>query len=122
MAVTLSSDGLDRPRWQAVFDEWKRNGGPQPDMAPYAVPQPTKPNTMDLCTWFLNTLGNGGFTSIDDPTIARVQEQSFLDGLTNNDKAIDGLVQSLAGTFLHEVSCTRAAFDENIDTDSYVLF
>jgi hypothetical protein len=108
MAITTSSDAVDTAKYLPLYNEWKNNGGqgPQPDKAPYALPRLDKTNTMDLCTWYLNTMGNGGFTSIDDPTIAKVQEQSFLDGLQNNDKAIDALAQSLTGTILHEVSHT----------------
>lgn len=106
VAMTLSSDMSNDTKYKAALAQWQMNGaqGSPPDRSPYAVPQPNKANTMDLCTWNLRMLGDGGFTSIDDPTIARVQEQSFLDGLPNNDKAIDGLVTSLAGMFLHEVS------------------
>ena len=106
MAITMASDGLDNTRWKAALEDWKNKGGQgsPPDMAPFIVPRPTLPNTMDLCTWYLKALGGDSFVSIDDATIAKVQEQSFLDGLQNNDKAIDALVQSLAGTFGHEVS------------------
>jgi len=126
MAITMSSDGLDNTKWKAAMDDWKNKGGQgnPPDMAPYIVPRPTKPNTMDLCTWYLNTLGGDGFLSIDDATIAKVQEQAFLDKLTGNNKAIDALVQSLAGTFGHEVSYNfrLPLMKGNKGTDSYVLF
>jgi hypothetical protein len=60
---------------------------------------------MDLCTWYLrDVFTNVRFVTVDDASIARVQQKSFLDTLSKDDAAVSKLVQSLAGTLLHEVS------------------
>ena len=106
MAITTSSGLFDYRQWQNLLQEQpsKHGAGPEPIRTLCTIPQPGKPNTMDLCTWYLNTLGKGGYTKLDDGTIAKVQTKTFIAGLKKNNKAVDALVHSLAGTVLHEVS------------------
>lgn len=111
MAMTFSSDGLDYKTYKPLLDAWESGGrvGPRPDMAPYAVPRPTKPNTIDLCTWYLGQEKAAGFAKVDKETIAKIQTSDFLAGLKGNDKAVDVLAQSLGATFLHEVRPTHVS-------------
>jgi len=108
MAITTSSDGLNSKEYLPLLDAWVAAGskGPMPDRAPYAIEQKQKPNTMDLCTWYLNQIKNGGFAKVDKSTVEKVQAPEFLAGLKGTDKAFDVLSQTLGANFLHEVRLT----------------
>ncbi|KAK4113246.1 hypothetical protein N656DRAFT_778772 [Canariomyces notabilis] len=110
MAITLRSEGVDRKKYNAAIDEWKKKGskGTAPDERAYIVSREDIPNTMDLCTWYLRDVfnTNAGFVTVDDASIAKVQQKSFLDTIPKAERAVDQLVQSLAGTFLHELTHT----------------
>jgi hypothetical protein len=106
MAITGSSDAIDNARYLPLLNAWLDGGaqGPQPDPDPFLMTMPERPNTMDLCAWYLELLNQEFIARIDDNILTTIQEQSFQDGLKGDEKAIDVLTQSLTGTFIHEVS------------------
>lgn len=106
MAITTSSDKIDQTKYDKAMMDWIAGGsqGDAPELKRFAMPRTNKPNTLDLCRWYLVYQRDANWPKIDKDTIEKVREQSFIDGLKNNDKAIDYLSQSLSGTFLHEVS------------------
>lgn len=106
MAITSSSDGLDFKAYKPLLDAWVKGGrvGPRPSMTAYAMPRTSNPNTIDLCTWYLEQEKAAGFSKVDKETISKIQASDFLAGLKGDDKAVDVLAQSLGATFLHEVT------------------
>jgi hypothetical protein len=105
MAITTRSDTIDQKKFQPMMDAWIAAGatGPQSDPTPYIIERKNKPNTMDLCTWYLDSKRDDNWLKVDANTIAKVQDPAFIAGLKGNDKAVDALSETLGATFLHEV-------------------
>jgi len=112
MALTLSSDGINAKDYQAAVDKWATLGsiGPPPDQAAYSVEQKKRPNTMDLCKWYIKLKTKEGFPKVDQSTIEKIQQPEFIAGLKGDDKPVDTLLQTLGATFLHEVKMAHPIF------------
>jgi hypothetical protein len=106
MGITSPSHGLDGTGYANALATWKAGGsiGAAPDITPFIIPRPYKPNTIDLCTWYLTQTKAAKFYKIDKSTMDRTQDPTFISTLSGNDKPINHLSESLAGTLLHEVS------------------
>lgn len=109
MAITTNSDRLDLKAWESAMDAYQAAGshGLPPDRSAYRLERVDKPNTMDLCTWYLDEMKVGGFAMVDKSTIEKVQKPDFIAVLKGDDKAIDALSTTLGGTMLHEVRPTN---------------
>lgn len=78
--------------------------GEAPKAEDYARTRNDKPNTMDVCTWYLAKTKEEGWPRLDDEEmIERVRDPSFIAELKGDDKPIDTLSMTLGATFLHEV-------------------
>jgi len=105
MAVTISSNGVDMKAYQLELDAWEAAGstGTPPSPTTYAFERKNKPNTMDLCSWYLKEQRVGGFAKIDKDNVEKVQKPEYISGLQGDNKPVDVLAQTLGATFLHEV-------------------
>lgn len=120
IAATLSSDQADDTLYKEELARWEAEGAPLPpgpDISKYMVERPDFLNAMDLCNWYLRfvqTNGRGfarfmaedaeGSTQINRGVINTIMDDNFNLQGTGNNRIIDVLTQSLAGTLLHEVS------------------
>lgn len=71
-AMTSHSSGFS-PSFRKLYIDWV-NGGHQgvlPMFNTARITNPDEPCTMNICVWYLNTLGKGAFVRIDDTNIAR---------------------------------------------------
>ncbi|KAK8023892.1 hypothetical protein PG993_011958 [Apiospora rasikravindrae] len=106
MSITTPSDWFDAKGYIDATDLWARTGGvgEPPKKRDFARTRDNKPNTMDMCTWFLAKNKKEDWPGIGDELIEKVQEPSFVSGLQGDEKPIDTLSTTLGPTFLHEVS------------------
>jgi hypothetical protein len=106
MAITAPSDGYDGKGYTQKRAAWVTAGsiGPAPDRAAFRIEQKNRPNTIDICLWYMAHMKSQGFYKVDKSTIDTIQEPAFINKLKGDDKPINHLTESLAGTLLHEVS------------------
>ncbi|KAM0280465.1 hypothetical protein ACHAQH_004044 [Verticillium albo-atrum] len=123
MAITLSSDKPDPRKVTEALKAWQDAGSPLPpgpDFSNAMVLRPEYPNAIDLCSWYLKFVrdggrgfarfmkeGDGGATVISKEVVDRIRDPNFDLGTTGNTKMINVLTESLAGTLLHELSHTN---------------
>ncbi|KAK8040314.1 hypothetical protein PG991_000102 [Apiospora marii] len=112
MAITISSDGEDKKAYDRAMAVWGATGakGDAPDRAQFARPRPNLPNTINLCRWNLALQRDSGWPKIDEGLIASAQDFTFLQGLQNNNRAINKLSETMGATFLHEVNALFVEF------------
>lgn len=105
MAITVSSDGEDRKGYDRAMALWGATGakGESPNRREFARPRTTLPNTINLCKWNLDLQRDSGWPKIDEGLIASAQDFTFLQGLQNNNRAINKLSETMGATLLHEV-------------------
>lgn len=103
MAGTFSSDTLNALYPPALIAWTAAQIGPPPNVNAFVLPRPDRPNTMDLCTWYLKQQRLAGYPRVNLTIIAKVQKPEFIAGLRAGDKPIDTLKETLGGKFLHEV-------------------
>lgn len=127
MAMTETSNALNQKEYAAAVSTWKASGriGPSPDWVPYFVEDKDKPNSMELCAWFLTWKRDEKWQKVNAEMIATVQDPAFIDGLTGNNKPIDAMTHTLGANLLHEVRlrCLFEPFQPtvNLETDSNLL-
>ncbi|KAK4215167.1 hypothetical protein QBC37DRAFT_372295 [Rhypophila decipiens] len=133
MAMTHTPDAVVGRKPE--FDLWKASGypGPRPDEAPYTTPYPHLPNSMDVCTWYLEALMTGSESGLgsgkSDDQILEMANKAFVEGklddTTGPTATIDLLSQRLAPTMLRELSHTTAGgttYDHEREQGGYKWF
>lgn len=104
-AETITSDSLDREALEAAYLKYFENedlgiSTPEVDPKEFLAEHPDKPNTIDLCHWFLDTVQQGSFNNLDVDFMKRLTDQNFYLG----DKSRMAIVMDmLPSVILHEV-------------------
>ncbi|KAK4447191.1 hypothetical protein QBC34DRAFT_467710 [Podospora aff. communis PSN243] len=127
VAVTTSSNEILLEEYKLVYKDWVDKGrvGPQPDIMPYSVSHADKPNTINLCNWYLEEIKDAKndlrvFYGIDDKAIARVQSIEFMAKLQGSSLPINVLGESMGALLLHELTHTNLggmSYDDSRDPD-----
>jgi len=99
MASTRSSDFVRMWDWiQASGSRMGVDKGPYTRQTRYA-------NSMDLCTWFRNSMAEKGWPKIDISALETIKSQEYADALSGLQTPGDGL-RFMGALFLHEVSAS----------------
>ncbi|KAK7946397.1 uncharacterized protein PG986_010718 [Apiospora aurea] len=108
MSITTPSDWFDLKGFTDASNLWAQTGGvgEHPKQGDFVRPRDNKPNTMDMCTWFLTKNKKEGWPELGEEIIEKVQDPSFVSGLQGDDKPIDTISTTLGPVILHELTHT----------------
>lgn len=117
MAITISSDWEDTKGYERAKALWVGSGGnvDPPNRDEYARPRENKPNTINLCKWNIAQQRDANWPNIDVDLITSAQDFTFLQGLQNDNRAINKLSETMGATLLHEVSTRSSQCQRVID-------
>jgi len=115
-ALTLPAYGVNYVQYYPMLQAWVASGGQgtPPNKEPFLTSL-SKPNVIHLCRDMLYDIGEPAddsdnedgkptYATMDNGAIQEVMSPQFIARLDPNEKPIDALGFSLAGTLLHEVS------------------